>query len=64
MFFSWMNCAPHLFLLDCPKRFIRNNGLMGVKIEIPIHKAIIFHFSATYADGFLEKYTARILLVG
>lgn len=54
MFFSWMNCAPHLFLLDCPKRFIRNNGRMGIGIKIPLHKAIVFDLGAASADSFLE----------
>ena len=50
-------------LLDIPKCLIRNNGLMGIGIKIPLHKAIVFDLGTTSADGFLEQHPACILFV-
>ena len=35
-----------LFFLNCLKHLIRNKGLMGVGIEIPIHEAFVFNLSS------------------
>ena len=64
MFAFWANCASQLFLLDCPKCLIRNDGFMRVGVEIPIHEAIVFDFGTVYADSLLEQHPPRVLLVG
>ena len=53
-FFFWLICTLQFLLLDIPKYLIRNNGLMGIGIKIPLHKAIVFDLGAASADGFLE----------
>ena len=50
------------FLLYCHKPLIRNNGLMGVGIEIPFHEAIIFKLNCISVDCFLEHYSPSIFL--
>lgn len=36
---------------------------MGVGIEIPLHKAIIFNLCATSADRFLEYHMSNVFLI-
>ena len=39
-----------LLLLYRHEHLIRNNGLMGVGVEIPIHEAIVFNLNRTGTD--------------
>ena len=60
----WIFGATEFFLLYRLKHLVRNNGLMGVGVEIPIHEAIILYLGTTYADGLLEEYPSRVFFVG
>ena len=60
----WIFSTAEFFLLYRLKHLIRNNGLMRIGVEIPIHEAIIFYLGSTSADSFLEQYPPRVFFIG
>ena len=57
-------CSFKFFLLHCHKHLIRNNGLMGAGVKIPIHEAVIFYLNSASADRFLEQHPPCIFFIG
>ena len=62
MYFEFL--ARLSFLLHHNEHRIRNNGFMRIRVEIPIHEAIVFNFGTANADTFLKQHPPRVLLVG
>ena len=60
----WFFRAANLLLLYRHEHLIRNNGLMGAGIKIPIHEAIIFDLDSTSADCFLKQYPSGVFFIG
>ena len=50
----WIFGTAEFFLLHRLKDLVRNNGLMGVGVKIPIHEAIIFDLNCAGTDCFLK----------
>ena len=56
--------AAEFLLLYCHEHIIRNNGLMGVGREIPVHEAIVFNLNCSSADGFLKQHPFGVFFIG
>ena len=56
--------SAELLLLHCHEHLIRNNGLMGVGVEIPIHEANVFNLRNAGANRLLEQYPSSVFFVG
>ena len=50
-------------LLYCHEYFVRNNSFTRVRIEIPLHEAIVFNLNCASADCLLEQYPPSIFFV-
>lgn len=44
--------AVEFLLLYCHKYLIRNNGLMGTSVEIPIYETVVLNLNSASADSF------------
>lgn len=56
--------TAELCLLYRHIHFIRNNGLVGADVEIPIHEAIVFEFGQCGTDSLLKQQLPGIFIVG
>jgi len=66
---SWQSCFQDfgtlgLFLLHHHEHLIRNNGLMGIGAEVPLHEAIVFNLGSANTDCFLKQHSVGPFLVG
>lgn len=59
----WILSALELLLPYRHEHLIRNNGLMGAGIEIPLHETIVFNLDCAGTDHFLEQYPSGIFLL-
>ena len=53
-----------LLLLDLHEQLIRNNGLVVIGVEIPIHEAMVLNLGSAGTDGLLQQHAAGIFFVG
>lgn len=59
----WIFSTAEFLPLNRLKHVVRNNGLMGVDVEILIHATIIFGLRGANANSFLEQHPSGVFLL-
>lgn len=57
-------CTLQFLLLAISEYLIRNNDLVGIRVEIPSYETIIFELGVACIDGFLEQNPPGIFFIG
>lgn len=57
-------CPAGFHFLHVPEQFVRNDGYMGILVQILLLLAFILHLYTAGADCFLQQNSTRIFFIG